>query len=54
MRGVEVGVQQPHGKTLHLRHLSAECRLLLRKAGDLVEVNVIEDPSYHVATDALA
>jgi SulP family sulfate permease len=42
------------GKALHLRHLSPECRLLLRKAGDLVEVNVIEDPLYHVATDALA
>jgi SulP family sulfate permease len=42
------------GKTLHLRHLSPECRKLLRKAGSLVEVNVIEDPTYHVATDALA
>jgi len=41
------------GKVLHLRHLSPECRKLLRKAGDLVEVNVIEDPTYHVATDAL-
>lgn len=41
-------------KTLHLRHLSPECRKLLRKAGGLVEVNVIEDPRYHVATDALA
>ncbi|OMH38109.1 SulP family inorganic anion transporter [Motiliproteus sp. MSK22-1] len=42
------------GKTLHLRHLSPECRQLLRKAGDLVEVNVIEDPKYRVATDSLA
>jgi len=42
------------GKTLHLRHLSPECRQLLRKAGDLAEVNVIEDPTYHVVTDALA
>jgi SulP family sulfate permease len=42
------------GKTLHLRHLSQECRLLLRKAGDLVEVNVMEDPRYHVADDQLA
>lgn len=32
------------GKTLHLRHLSGECRDLLQKAGNLVEVNVIEDP----------
>lgn len=41
------------GKTLHLRHLSEECRLLLKKAGNLVEVNVIEDPTYHVASDKL-
>jgi SulP family sulfate permease len=42
------------GKTLHLRHLSPECRLLLKNAGDLVEVNVLEDPKYHVADDQLA
>lgn len=42
------------GKKLHLRHLSAECRILLTKAGDLVEVNVMEDPNYHVADDKLA
>lgn len=41
------------GKTLHIRHLAPECRLLLKKAGNLCEVNVLEDPSYHVATDAL-
>lgn len=41
-------------KTLHLVHLSAECRKLLRKAGNLVEVNVIEDPKYFVAEDSLA
>ncbi|SES91788.1 SulP family inorganic anion transporter [Thalassotalea agarivorans] len=42
------------GKTLHLVHLNQECKQLLAKAGDLVEVNVIEDPNYHVATDKLA
>ncbi len=42
------------GKILHLRHLSPECRQLLHKAGNLVEVNVIEDPTYHVAVDDLA
>jgi SulP family sulfate permease len=42
------------GKKLHLRHLSADCQQLLRKAGSMVEVNVIEDPHYHVADDALA
>ncbi len=41
-------------KRLHLKHLSPECRKLLSRAKDLVEVNVIEDPSYHIATDKLA
>jgi len=41
-------------KRLHLRHLSPECKNLLTKAGDLCEVNVIEDPKYHVADDKLA
>ncbi|MEP5569109.1 MAG: SulP family inorganic anion transporter [Halioglobus sp.] len=41
------------GKTLHLVHLSGECKQLLRKAGSLVEVNVIEDPKYFVAEDML-
>ncbi|RAK70778.1 SulP family inorganic anion transporter [Hymenobacter edaphi] len=40
------------GKTLHLRHLSPDCRQLLRNAGALVEVNILEDPEYRVATDA--
>ena len=40
-------------KKLHLRHLSSECRALLKNAGSLVEVNVIEDPTYHIATDKL-
>lgn len=39
------------GKRLHLKHVSPECRLLLKTAGDLVEVNVVEDPHYHVAVD---
>lgn len=41
------------GKTLSLKHLSPECRDLLTKAGNMVEVDVIEDPKYHVATDQL-
>jgi len=41
------------GKTLHLVHLSDECRKLLKRAGSLVEVNVIEDPRYFVADDVL-
>lgn len=38
-------------KRLHLKHLSPECRLLLKTAGHLVEVNVVEDPQYHIAAD---
>lgn len=44
---------QSLGKRLHLTHLSPECRDLLDQAGDLVEVNVSEDPQYHIATDRL-
>lgn len=44
---------QGQGKRLHLTHLSPECRKLLDNAGDLVEINVSEDPQYHVATDRL-
>lgn len=45
---------QKQGKQLHLRHLSEDCRRLLDRAGDLVEVNISEDPHYHVATDRTA
>jgi sulfate permease, SulP family len=41
-------------KRLHLKHLSPECTKLLTKAGNLCEVNVIEDPKYFVADDKLA
>ncbi|MAP94848.1 MAG: sodium-independent anion transporter [Ponticaulis sp.] len=39
------------GKRLHLRHLSPDCIGLLEKAGDMVEVSVLEDPEYGVAVD---
>jgi len=42
------------GKSLRLRHLSPECCELLGKAKSLVEINQLEDPDYHIATDALA
>ncbi|MBL4828950.1 MAG: SulP family inorganic anion transporter, partial [Aliivibrio sp.] len=42
------------GKTVHLHHLSQDCRALLHKAGSLVEINVKEDPTYKVVTDILA
>ncbi len=44
---------QKYGKKLHLKHLSPECRKLLETAGSLVEVNKLEDPTYHVADDRL-
>ncbi|QDU87060.1 Bicarbonate transporter BicA [Pirellulimonas nuda] len=44
---------EAQGKRLHLTHLSPECRRLLNRAGDLVEVNLSEDPQYHVATDRI-
>jgi SulP family sulfate permease len=37
------------GKTLHLRHLSPDCRQLLRNAGSIIDVNIQEDPLYTVA-----
>lgn len=43
---------QRGGKTLHLRHLSPDCRQLLRNAGALIEVNILAAPGYRVATDA--
>jgi SulP family sulfate permease len=36
------------GKTLHLKHLSADCRKLLQNADKIIEVNVMEDPDYFV------
>jgi len=41
------------GKVLHLRHLSLECKQLMKRAGDMIEVNLIEDPEYHIASDKL-
>jgi sulfate permease, SulP family len=37
------------GKQLHLKHLSSDCRQLLLNADDIIEVNIIEDPTYKVA-----
>ncbi|AHM61881.1 putative sulfate transporter ybaR [Flammeovirgaceae bacterium 311] len=39
------------GKTLHLRHLSADCVRLVKRAEKICEVNVLEDPNYFVAID---
>ncbi|MFV1995184.1 MAG: SulP family inorganic anion transporter, partial [Verrucomicrobiales bacterium] len=37
------------GLSLHLRHLSPECRKMIHDAGELVEVDIIEDPRYTIA-----
>lgn len=39
------------GKKVHLRHLSKDCHKLLKNADKLIEVNVMEDPTYHVVVD---
>ena len=39
------------GKRLHLVHLSEDCKLLLKKSKDLVEVDSVEDPKYRVFAD---
>lgn len=41
------------GKKLHIRHISSECRDLLTQAQGHVEINVNEDPRYHIASDKL-
>ena len=38
-------------KKVHLQHLSADCKTLLKNADQMIEVNIIEDPTYKVATD---
>lgn len=39
------------GKKLHLKHLSADCRQLLKNADKVIDVNIWEDPKYKVAMD---
>jgi hypothetical protein len=37
------------GKKLHLRYLSADCRQLLHAADDVIDINIIEDPTQVVS-----
>ena len=39
------------GKTMKLKHLSRECQTLLEKAGDIIDVDMVADPDYHIALD---
>jgi SulP family sulfate permease len=38
-------------KTVHLRHLSADCRTLLKNADTVIDVNILEDPTYKIVAD---
>ncbi|MBS9766387.1 MAG: SulP family inorganic anion transporter [Flavobacteriaceae bacterium] len=42
---------QKQGKKVHLRHLSSDCIAMLKNAESIIDVNVIEDPSYKVMLD---
>jgi len=39
------------GKKLHLRHLSDDCRVLLKNAESIIEINIMEDPHYKIAVE---
>lgn len=42
---------QKVGKKVHLKHLSKDCLRLLENADEIIDVNVIEDPTYKLAVD---
>lgn len=44
---------QKAGKRVHLQHLSPDCRKLLKNAEELIEVNVLEDPTYKLVVDKI-
>lgn len=41
------------GKEIHLKHLSLDCLKLLKNADKIIDVNVLEDPTYKVLTDSI-
>ena len=40
-------------KKLHLKHLSEDCRALLKNAAAVIDVNILEDPTYRIPSDKL-
>ena len=38
-------------KKVHLQHLSTDCKILLKNADQMIEVNILEDPTYKVVVD---
>lgn len=45
---------QREGKKVHLKHLSKDCQKLLKNAEKIIDVNVLEDPTYKVMSDQLS
>ena len=41
------------GKKVHLKHLSPDCRKLLINAEEIIDVNMLEDPTYKILVDKL-
>lgn len=41
------------GKKVHLRHLSKDCILLLKNAEAIIDVNIMEDPTYKLPVDTI-
>jgi SulP family sulfate permease len=39
------------GKNIHLKHLSPDCKTLLKNAEKIIDVNVLEDPTYKLMID---
>ncbi|MEZ4933257.1 MAG: SulP family inorganic anion transporter [Saprospiraceae bacterium] len=44
---------QKVGKKVHLKHLSSDCRKLLKNAEEIIDVNVLEDPTYKLVVDKI-
>lgn len=42
------------GKILHLKHLSSDCRKLLHHSASIIDVNILEDPTYKIVSDELS
>lgn len=41
------------GKKIHLKHLSSDCKILLKNAEEIIYVNVMEDPTYKVVVNKI-
>jgi SulP family sulfate permease len=44
---------QKVGKKIHLKHLSSDCKKLLKNAEEIIDVNVWEDPTYKIVVDKI-